>query len=188
MKNAGVRPPVMSQSGLWKVFSVAQSCLPLCDHVCLFASPWTAARQAFPSITNFRSLLKLLSVKSVMPSNHLIFCHALLLLPSIFPSMRVSFNESALHIRWPKYWSFSFSINPSNEYSRMISKRWGGVRSIGREDSLEKEWLPTPVILAWRSLAGYSPWGCRVGHEERTNTFTFHLRTQISEIWVLGLP
>ena len=139
MKNAGVRPPVMSQSGLWKVFSVAQSCLPLCDHVCLFASPWTAARQAFPSITNFRSLLKLLSIESVMPSNHLIFCHALLLLPSIFPSMRVSFNESALHIRWPKYWSFSFSINPSNEYSRMISKRWGGVRSIGREDSLEKE-------------------------------------------------
>ena len=105
MKNAGVRPPVMSQSGLWKVFSVAQSCLPLCDHVCLFASPWTAARQAFPSITNFRSLLKLLSIESVMPSNHLIFCHALLLLPSIFPSMRVSFNESALHIRWPGYWS-----------------------------------------------------------------------------------
>ena len=107
MKNAGVRPPVMSQSGLWKVFSVAQSCLPLCDHVCLFASPWTAARQAFPSITNFRSLLKLLSVESVMPSNHLIFCHALLLLPLIFPGIRVFSTESALLSRWPKYCSFS---------------------------------------------------------------------------------
>ena len=75
------------------------------------------------SITNFRSLLQLMSIKSVMPSNHLILCHPLLLLPSIFPSIRVFSNESALCIRWPKYWRFSFSISPSNEYSVLISFR-----------------------------------------------------------------
>ena len=88
-----------------------------------FASPWTAAHQASLSITNSQSLLKLMSIKLVMPSNHLILCHPLLFLPSIFPSIRVFFNESALHIRWPKYWSFSFSISPSNEYSGLISFR-----------------------------------------------------------------
>ena len=86
------------------------------SRVWLFATPWTAAHQASLSITNSRSLLKLMSIKSVMPSNHLILCHPLLLLPSIFPSIRVFSNESVLHIRWPKYWSFSFSICPSNEY------------------------------------------------------------------------
>ena len=85
-------------------------------------TPWTAARQASLSITNCRSLLKLISVKSVMASNHLILCH-LLLLPSIFPSIRVFSNESVLCIRWPKYWSFSFSISPSNKYSGLISFR-----------------------------------------------------------------
>ena len=79
--------------------------------------PWTAARHASLSFTTSWSLLKLISLKSVMPSNHLILCHPLLLLPLIFPSIRVFSNESALHIRWPKYWSFSFSISPSNEYS-----------------------------------------------------------------------
>ena len=92
-------------------------------HVWLFVTPWTAARQASPSITNSRSLLKLISIKLVMPSKHLILCHPLLLLPSIFPSIRVFSNESVLHIKWPKYWSFSFSINPSNEYSEVISFR-----------------------------------------------------------------
>ena len=89
----------------------------------LFATPWTAACQASLSITNSRSLLKLMSIESVMPSNHLILCHPLLLLPSIFPSIRVFSNESALGIRWPKYWSFSFSISPSREYSGLISFR-----------------------------------------------------------------
>ena len=89
----------------------------------LFATPWIAARQASLSITNSWSLPKLTSIESVMPSNHLILCHPLLLLPSIFPSIRVFSNESALHIRWPKYWSFSFSISPSNEYSELISFR-----------------------------------------------------------------
>ena len=92
-----------------------------CVH--LFVIPWTAARQASLSITNSRSLLKLMSIESVMPSNHLILCHPLLLLPSIFPSIRVFSKESVLHMRWPKYWSFSCSISPSNEYSGLISFR-----------------------------------------------------------------
>ena len=91
------------------------------SHVGLFVTPWTAARQASLSITNSWSLLKVMSIESVMPSNHLILCHPLLLLPSIFPSIRVFSNESVPHIRWPKYWSFSFSISPSNEYSGLIS-------------------------------------------------------------------
>ena len=86
-------------------------------------TPWTAACQASQSITNSQSLLKLMSIESVMPSNHLTLCCPLLLLPSIFPSIRVFSNESVLRIRWPKYWSFSFSINPSNEYAKMISFR-----------------------------------------------------------------
>ena len=89
----------------------------------LLAIPWTAVHQASLSITKSRSLCKLISIKQVMPSNHLILCWPLLLLPSIVPSIRVSSNESVLHIRWPKYWSFSFSISPSNEYSRLISFR-----------------------------------------------------------------
>ena len=107
--------------------SFAQSCLTL-------VTPWTAARQASLSITNScpsnrsvhptsTSKLQLLSIKSVMPSNHLILCHPLLLLPSIFPSIRVFSNELVLHIRWPKYWSFSFSISPSNEHQGLISFR-----------------------------------------------------------------
>ena len=86
----------------------------------LFATPWTAARQASLSIANSQSLLKLMSVELVMPSNNLILCCPLLLPPSIFPSIRVFSKESVLHIRWPKYWSFSFSISPSDEYSELI--------------------------------------------------------------------
>ena len=89
----------------------------------LFETPWTTACQASLSITNSLSLLKLMSIESVMPSNHLILCRPLCLLPSIFHSIRVFSNESVLCIRWPKYWSFSFSISPSNEYSRLISFR-----------------------------------------------------------------
>ena len=87
----------------------------------LFVIPWTAARQASLSITNSRSLLKLMSIELVMPANHLILCRPLLLPPSIFPSIRVFSNESVLRIRWPKYWNFSFSISPSSEYSGLIS-------------------------------------------------------------------
>ena len=88
-----------------------------------FATPWTVAYQASLSITNSWSLLKLMSTELVLPSNHLILCRPLLLLPSVFPSLRVFSNESVLPIRWPKYWSFSFSISPSNEYSGLISFR-----------------------------------------------------------------
>ena len=104
------------------------------SHVQLFATPWTAAYQASLSITNSQSLLKLMYTKLVMPSNHLILCCSLLLLPSIFPSIRVFSNESALRIRWPKDWSFSFIISPSNEYSGLISLRltsWISVQSKG---------------------------------------------------------
>ena len=100
-----------------KTFSSVQSL----NHVQLFATPWTAEYQASLSITNSQSLLKLMSIESVMPSNHLILCYPLLLLPSIF--IRVFSNESVLHIRWPKYWSFSFSISPSNVYSGLTSFR-----------------------------------------------------------------
>ena len=93
------------------------------SHVWLFGTPWTAAFQASLSITNSWSLLKLMSIESVMPSNHLILCHPLLLPPSISPIIRVFSKESALHIRWPKYWSFSFNISPSNEHPGLISFR-----------------------------------------------------------------
>ena len=93
------------------------------SHVCLSMTPWTAACQASLSITNSQNLLKLMSIESVTPSNHLMLCCPLLLLLSIFPSIRVFSNESALRIRWPKYWSFSFGISPSNEYSGLISFR-----------------------------------------------------------------
>ena len=93
------------------------------SHVPLFVSPWTTAHQASLSITNSQSLLKLMSIELVMPSNHLILCHSLLLLTSIFLSIRVFSSESVLHDRWPKYWSFSFSISSANEYSGLISFR-----------------------------------------------------------------
>ena len=103
--------------------SVQFSLVQLLSCFRLFATPWTAACQASLSITNSRSLLKFMSIKSVMPSNHLILCHPLPFLPSIFPSIRVFSKESVLRIRWPKYWSFSFSISPSNEYIGLISFR-----------------------------------------------------------------
>ena len=103
----------------------------LLSHVQLFATPWTAARQASLSITSSQSLLKLMPIESVMPSNHLIFCHPLLFQPPIFPSIRVFSNESFPHIRWPEYWSFSFSISPSNEYSLI---------------SFRVDWLDLPAV------------------------------------------
>ena len=93
------------------------------SNLCLFVTPWTAARQASLSITNSQSPLKLMSIESVMPFDHLMLCRPLLLLPSIFPSIRVFSNELVLRIRWPKYWSFSFNISPSNEHSGLISFR-----------------------------------------------------------------
>ena len=103
----------MDNETTFQFSSVAQSC----------PTPWTVARQSSLSITNSRSLLKLVSIELVMSPNRLILCHPLLLLPSLFPKIRVFSNESVLHIRWPTYWSFSFSISPSNEYSGLLSFR-----------------------------------------------------------------
>ena len=117
----------------WKHIVVLTSCCCyLLSRVQVFATPWTAARQASLSVTKSRSLVKLMSIESVMPSNCLILCRPLLLLPSVFPSIRVFSNESALCIRWPKYWSLSFSFSPSNEYSVLISFRigWFGLLAV----------------------------------------------------------
>ena len=107
------------------------------SHVQLFVTPWTAARKASLSITNSQSLFKLMSIESVMSSNHLILYRPLLLLPSIFPSIRVFSNESVLHIRWPKYWSFSFNISPSNEHSGLISFRIDGFDLLAVQGTLK---------------------------------------------------
>ena len=123
------RPPkpskylVIIHSGSFYSEAVSVQFSSVTRHVQLFETPWTAACQSSLSITNSQSLLKLMSIELVMPSNHLIFCHPLLLLPSIFPSIRVFSNESALRIRWPKYRSFSFNISPSNEHLGLISFR-----------------------------------------------------------------
>ena len=133
-------------SSLNSQFSSVQSL----SRVQLFATPWTAARQASLSITNSWSLPKLMSTESVMPSTHLILCRYLLLLPSIFPRIRVFSSESALHIRWPKYWSFSFSISPSNEHPGLISFRmdWLDLLAIqGNLKSLFQYHSPTASIL-----------------------------------------
>ena len=138
-----------------KVFSSFQ----LLSHVRLFATPWIAARQASLSTTISWSSLKLTSIKLVIPSSHLILCRLLLLLPSIPPSIRVFSNESALRMRWPKYWSFSFSIIASKEHPGLISFRMDWLDIINR-----RKQQPIPVLLpreshGQRSLAGYSPWG-----------------------------
>ena len=107
------------------------------SRVWLFATPWTAAHQASLSITNSRSLLTLMSIPLVMPSSHLILFRPLLLLPSVFPSIRVFSNESVLHIRWPKYWSFSFSISPPSEYSGLISFRMDWLNLLAVQGTLK---------------------------------------------------
>ena len=143
-------PTLISIHDYWKnrQFSSVQSL----SHVWLFVTPWTAACQAFLSITNSWSLLKLMSIDLVMPSNHLILCHPLLLPPSIFPSIRVFLDESVLHIRWCKYWSFSFSISPSSEYSGLISFRmdWLDLLASPRDS---QESSPTPQFKNINSSA-----------------------------------
>ena len=129
------------------IFSLVQFSLSVVSDS---ATPWTAARQASLSITNSQSLLKLMFIESVMPSNHLILCRLLLLLPSIFPRIRVFSNDSVLHIRWPKYWSFSFSFSPSNEDSGLISFRidWFDFLAVQGKEESEK----TGLNLNFQSL------------------------------------
>ena len=122
----------------------------------LLRVPWTAAHQASLSITNSQSLPKLMSIESVTPSNHLILCRPLLLLPSIFPSIRVFSNESVLPIMWPKYWSFSFSISPSNEHSGLISFRIDWLDLLAIQGTLIQHPNSKASIL-WRSALNYSP-------------------------------
>ena len=133
-----------------------QDSIPSHSHVWLFQTPWTAAGQASMSITNSRSLLKLMAIESVIPSNHLILWHPLLLLPSVFPSIRVFSKVSVLRIRWPKYWSFSFSISPSNEYSGLISFKFnwfdlltfqGTLKSLLQDHSLKASVLWHSALL-----------------------------------------
>ena len=132
----------------WGQFSPVQ----LLSHVRLCATPWTAACQASLSITNSRSSPKAMSIESVLPSNHLILCHPLLLPPSIFPLIRVFSNDSVIHIRYPKYWSFSFNISPSNEYSGLISFRtdWCDLLAVHRTlKSLLQHHSSKASILQW---------------------------------------
>ena len=162
-----------------------QVCVQSLSHAWLFVTPWTAARQASLSITISQSLLKPMSIESVMPSNHLILCRSHLLLPSILPSIRVFSKESVLHIRWPEDWSFSCSISPSSEYSGLISFRmdWldllavqGALKSLLQHRSwkasvlwrsaffMERAMAPHSSTLAWKvpwmeEPVGYSPWG-----------------------------
>ena len=122
----------------------------------LFVTPWTVAPQAPLSITNSWSLLKLMSIESVMPSNHLILCRPLLLLPPIPLSIRVFSNKSALSIRWPEYWSFSFSISPSNEHSGLISFRMDWLDLFAVQGTLKRrEWQTTSVFLPWEPHEHY---------------------------------
>ena len=123
------------------------------SRVRLFATLWTAARQASLSITNSQSLPKLMSIESVMPSNHLILCRPLLLLPSIFPSIRVFSSESALRIRWPKYWSFSFNISPSNEHPGLISFRMDWLDLLAVQGTLKSlfQHHSSKASILWRS-------------------------------------
>ena len=134
-----------------RVLSPKFSSVHLLSRVQLFATPWTAARQASLSITNSRSSPKPMSIESVMSSNHLIFCRPLLLLPSIFPTIRVFSNESALRIRWPKYWSFSFNISPMNEHPGLMSFKVDWLDLLAVQGTL-KSLLPTPQFKNINSL------------------------------------
>ena len=129
------------------------------SHVRLFATPWIAACQASLSITNSQSLLKLMSIELVMPSNRLILCRPLLLLTSIFPSIRVFSNESALHIRWPKYWSFSFNISPSNVHPGLISFRIDWLDLLAVQGTLKSllQHHSSKASILWCSASFYGP-------------------------------
>ena len=150
--------PVHAQNASWRLQFIS---VQLFSFVWLFVTPWSTAHQASLSITNSWSLLKLISFESVMASNHLILCHPLLLLPSIFPSTRVFSNESALHIRWPKCWSFSFSISPSNELISFRIDWWdllavqGTLKSLLQHHKSKASFFDTQLSLkkrkSWQS-------------------------------------
>ena len=133
--------------------SIQFSSVQLLSHVRLFATPWTAARQASLSITNSQSLFKLMPIESVIPSSHLILCHSLLLLPPILPRIRVCSSESTLRMRWPKYWSFSSSISPSNEHPGLISFRMDWLDLLAVQGTLRSllQHHSSKALILWRS-------------------------------------
>ena len=138
------------------------------SRVQLFATPWTAVNQASLSNTNSQSLLKLMAIESVMPSNHLILCRPLLLLPSIFPSTRVFSYESVLRIRWPKYWSFSFNISPSNEHSGLISYRMDWVDLLAVQGTLKSllQHHSSKASILWHLASFIVQLSHPLGHKE----------------------
>ena len=138
---------------MWNIHYGLFSSVQSLSRVWLFVTPRTAACQVSLSITSSRSSPKPMSIESVMPSNHLILCHPFLLLPSVFPSIRVFSNESALHIRWPKYWSFSFNISPSNEYSGLISFRMDWFDLLAVQGTLKSrlQHHSSKASILWRS-------------------------------------
>ena len=144
--------PIYFWAATVTISAIASHFVQLLSHVLLFATPWTAACQASLSFIISWSLLKLMCIESVMRSNHLILCHPLLLLPSVFPQIRVFSNESNLCIRWPKYWSFSFSISPSNEYSELLSFSIDWLDLLAVPGTL-KESFPTPQFKSTNSSA-----------------------------------
>ena len=177
------------------VSSLCYSSVQSLSHVQLFATPWIAARQASLSITNSWSLLKLMSIKLVMPSNHLILCRLLLLPPSIFPSIRVLSSESVLHIRWPKYWSFSFSISPSNEYSGLISFRMDWLDLLAIQGTLKSllQHHSSKTSVLWRSAF----FMVQLSHPYMTTgetialarqTFVVKVMSQLSRLVIAFLP
>ena len=150
-------------------------------------TPWTASHQASLSFTISRSLCKLVSIELMMPSNHLILCRPLLLLPSIFPSIRVFSNESVLHIRWPKYWSFSFSINPSNEHSGLISFRIDWFDLLAVQGTL-KESSATPQLKSINSSAFsflYSPTLTSIHDFWKNHSFDFIAAMKLKDAYSL---
>ena len=140
----------MCRNHIFKRFLQRISSVQSLSHARLFVTPWTTARQAFLSITNSRSLLKLMSIELVMPSNHLILCHHLLLPPPIPPSIRVFSSESTLRMRWPKYWSFSFSISPSSEHPGLISFRIDWLDLLAVQGALKSLLQSRRVVLSGR--------------------------------------
>ena len=165
-------------------FSLSVSSGQSLTHVQLFATPWTAARQVSLSITNSRSSLKLMSIESMMPSNHLILCHPLPLLPSIFPSLRVFSNESALRIRWPNYWSFSFNISPSSEHPGLISFRmdWLDLLAVqGTLKSLLQHHSSKDLIFTLCVIKRY--WFVSVTFKWKTHSYSQAVQKQATSHW-----
>jgi len=153
------------------------------SRVQLFSTLWTKTHQASLSITNSQSLFKLMSIESVMPSNHLILCHSLLLSPSIFSSIRVFSNESVLHIRWPKYWSFSFIISPSSEYSGLISFRMDWLDLLAVQGT--QEFSPTPQFKSINSLVLSFLYSPTLTHMTAGKTITLTRQTFVGKVMSL---